>query len=79
MGCIEQDSLGNALNTLVNAGTPLQNLEVPIYYLSDVGRLGYLKIEKRISRGWSKERPNPTSGDHFLYIQTPAHPQSGRY
>lgn len=57
VGWIEQDSLGNALNTLLNAGTPLQNLEVPIYYLSDVGRLGYLKIE------------NQTPSDLKIFIQ----------
>ena len=29
---------------MLNAGTPSQLLDVPIYYLSDIGRLGYLKI-----------------------------------
>ena len=44
VGWIELDSLGIALNTLLNAGTPSQLLDVPIYYLSDIGRLGYIKI-----------------------------------
>ena len=44
VGWIELDSLGNSLNTLVNAGSPIQNIEVPIYSLSDIGRFGYLDI-----------------------------------
>ncbi|MFL3007282.1 MAG: hypothetical protein ACJZ10_04710 [Candidatus Neomarinimicrobiota bacterium] len=44
VGWIELDSLGNSLSTLVNAGSPIQNIEVPIYSLSDIGRLGYLEI-----------------------------------
>lgn len=44
VGWIELDSLGNSLNTLVNAGSPIQNIEVPIYSLSDIGRFGYLEI-----------------------------------
>ena len=44
VGWIELDSLGNSLNTLVNAGNPIQNIEVPIYSLSDIGRFGYLDI-----------------------------------
>ena len=44
VGWIELDSLGNSLNTLVNAGSPIQNIEVPIYSLGDIGRLGYLDI-----------------------------------
>ncbi len=44
VGWIELDSLGNALTTLVNAGTPIQNIEVPTFSLSDIGRLGYLEI-----------------------------------
>ena len=44
VGWIELDSLGNPLSALVNAGNPIQNIEVPIYYLSDIGRLGYLEI-----------------------------------
>ena len=44
VGWIELDSLGNSLNTLVNAGSPTQNIEVPIYSLSDIGRFGYLDI-----------------------------------
>ncbi len=44
VGWIELDSLGNALTTLVNAGTPVQDIEVPTYSLSDIGRLGYLEI-----------------------------------
>ena len=44
VGWVELDSLGNSLNTLVNAGNPIQNIEVPIYSLSDVGRFGYLDI-----------------------------------
>ena len=44
VGWIELDSLGNSLSTLINAGSPIQNIEVPIYSLSDIGRLGYLEI-----------------------------------
>jgi len=44
VGWIELDSLGNSLSTLVNAGSPIQNIEVPIYSLSDIGRFGYLDI-----------------------------------
>ena len=44
VGWIELDSLGNALSAVINAGSPIQNIEVPIYYLSDIGRLGYLEI-----------------------------------
>ncbi|MAI86707.1 MAG: hypothetical protein CMF99_06050 [Candidatus Marinimicrobia bacterium] len=44
VGWIELDSLGNSMNTLVNAGNPIQNIEVPIYSLSDIGRFGYLDI-----------------------------------
>ena len=44
VGWIELDSLGNSLNTLVNAGSPIQNIEVPIYSLSDIGRFGYIDI-----------------------------------
>jgi len=44
VGWIELDSLGNSLNTLINAGSPIQNIEVPIYSLSDIGRFGYLDI-----------------------------------
>ena len=44
VGWIELDSLGNSLNTLVNSGNPIQNIEVPIYSLSDIGRFGYLDI-----------------------------------
>ena len=50
VGWIELDSLGIALNTLLNAGTPSQLLDVPIYYLSDIGRLGYLKIENQMKK-----------------------------
>mgnify|MGYP000261162980 CR=1 FL=1 len=49
VGWIESDSLGNTLNALVNAGSPIQNIEVPIYYLSDIGRLGYLEIINKTS------------------------------
>ena len=44
VGWIELDSLGNSLNTLVNSGNSIQNIEVPIYSLSDIGRYGYLDI-----------------------------------
>ena len=44
VGWIELDSLGNALSAVINAGSPIQNIEVPIYYLSDIGRFGYLEI-----------------------------------
>ncbi len=44
VGWIELDSLGNSLNTLVNAGSPIQSIEVPIYSLSDIGRFGNLEI-----------------------------------
>ena len=57
VGWIELDSLGNALNTLLNAGTPTQNIEVPIYYLSDVGRLGFIEIT------------NQTSNDLKIFLQ----------
>ena len=57
VGWIELDSLGNSLNALVNAGNTIQNIEVPIYYLSDIGRLGYLEII------------NESSSDLKIYIQ----------
>ena len=44
VGWIELDSLGIALSTLLNAFATSQLVDVPIYYLSDIGRLGYLKI-----------------------------------
>ena len=44
VGWIELDSLGNSLSTLVNAGNSVQNIEVPIYSFSDIGRFGYLNI-----------------------------------
>ena len=44
VGWIELDSLGNSLNTLVNSGNSIQNIEIPIYSLSDIGRYGYLDI-----------------------------------
>ena len=45
------------MNTLLNAGTPTQNIEVPIYYLSDVGRLGFIEIT------------NQTSNDLKIFLQ----------
>tara|TARA_Y100000591_G_scaffold77737_1_gene64894 strand:+ start:7619 stop:9586 length:1968 start_codon:yes stop_codon:yes gene_type:complete len=44
VGWIELDSLGNSLSTLVNAGNSIQNIEVPIYSLSDIGKFGYLNV-----------------------------------